>query len=91
MEFWEVVDGQGQEMTRLFVNVGRQQGLGTQELLQLLQDEAGVDRSQVDNVQVKSSFSFLNVPSGDAERVLETLTGKQFNGREVRVERAKRS
>jgi len=94
VEYWETVDGGGQgggddTSVRLFMNIGRQQGLGLSDLFQLVQDTTGLGKDQVARVQIKSSYSFFNVAGADADAVLEKLNGKTFAERDVRVERAK--
>ena len=79
-------DGSG---ARLFINLGRHQGLRAGDLCDFLSSEAGVDRDQVASIQVRSSYSFFNVPEKAADSVIEKLGGKSYADREVRVERAK--
>lgn len=93
VEFWETVDdgGASDDYVRLFMNVGRQQGLGLAELFQLVLDETGIVKDQLEKVQIKSSYSFFNVPGEVADAVIEKLNGKSYAEREVRVERAKKN
>jgi len=92
VEFWETVEAPGSgggDNVRLFINIGRHQGMRTAELCDFVESETGVVKSLLDRVQVRSSYSFFNVPSDSAESVIEKLSGKSFKDREVRVERAK--
>ena len=80
-----------QNQVRLFINLGRHQGMRTADLLEFVQNETGMDRADVQRVHVRSSYGFFNVPSEAADNVIDKLSGTTYKEREVRVERAKSS
>ena len=47
---------------RLFVNVGKDDGVSLQDLVFNVSDELNLDQRKVRNVQLKERFSFLDVP-----------------------------
>jgi ATP-dependent RNA helicase DeaD len=80
----------GPDQVRIFINIGRRQGIQGSDLSQYLQDEAEIDGDAVGRIQMRDNFSFINVASAAADNVIEKLTGKSYKDREIRVERAKR-
>jgi ATP-dependent RNA helicase DeaD len=84
-------DEEDEGHVRLFVNVGRRDGVRVGDLNRLFQDEGGLDRESVGRIRLRDKHSFVSVPEEKADAVVETLSGKSFAERELKVERAKRS
>ncbi|HET6281891.1 MAG TPA: DEAD/DEAH box helicase [Polyangia bacterium] len=74
-------------VARLYLNVGRKDGAGEQEILDLLTTHAGV--SAVLEMDVMNTHTYINVAPDEADRVCVALTGKEVAGRELICERAK--
>jgi len=60
--------------TRLFVALGKKQNYNAQKLVKMVQDKVSIKNSQIDGVHVLSNFSFINVPFGKAEKIIENFT-----------------
>ncbi len=84
-------DEEDEGQVRLFVNVGRRDGARVGDLNRLFQDQGGLEREHVGRIRLRDKHSFVSVPEDRADAVVETLTGKAFAERELKVERAKRS
>ena len=69
----------------------RRDGVRVGDLNRLFQDEGGLDRESVGRIRLRDKHSFVSVPEEKADAVVETLSGKSFAERELKVERAKRS
>lgn len=80
--------GKGQE--RLFIAVGKKDGLNPKKLVDMLIKKTNLESRRIDAVQVMDSYSFFSVSPRDAEVVLEKLNSKKKGDRTV-VERAKPS
>ncbi|MFA6978044.1 MAG: DEAD/DEAH box helicase [Ignavibacteriaceae bacterium] len=80
--------GKGQE--RLFIAVGKKDGLNPKKLVDMLMQKTNLESRRIDAVQVMDSYSFFSVSPRDAEVVLEKLNSKKKGDRSV-VERAKPS
>jgi ATP-dependent RNA helicase DeaD len=74
--------------TRLFIALGRRNGYSPRSLVELLQKEAGVKPRDIDDVRIMEEFSFVTVPFGDAEVILQVFA-KQRNGGRSLVSKAK--
>ncbi len=80
--------GKGQE--RLFIAVGKKDGLNPKKLVDMLMQKTKLESRRIDAVQVMDSYSFFSVSPRDAEVVLDKLNSKKKGERTV-VERAKPS
>jgi ATP-dependent RNA helicase DeaD len=71
---------------RLFINLGKMDGLDKGRLLSLVCDRSGVKGKDIGKIDVKGSYSFFEVERSLTERVREHLHGFDYKGRMVRVE-----
>jgi hypothetical protein len=72
---------------RLYLNLGRKDGAGVDQIRGLLLDFAAI--SDVPTIDVMNTHTYLNVGSADADRICAALTGKQLGGRDLVCERAR--
>lgn len=71
---------------RLFVGVGEKEEIGPGDLLGAISGEAGVEGSQVGKIEIRETFSLVEVLSGVAEKVIKGLNGTTIRGRSVRCD-----
>lgn len=76
-------------VARVWVGAGRRDGIGANDLMGLLVNEIKVDRSQVGRIDLRESFSLIEVPADAAERIAEALAGRTVKRRRIsaRVDR----
>ncbi|MBR4924803.1 MAG: DEAD/DEAH box helicase [Prevotella sp.] len=68
---------------RLFINLGKKDGFYPGEVMQFINRNVK-GRVAVGHIDLQNTFSFIEVPQEDAERVMNGLTGTVFKGRDVR-------
>ncbi|HZY81781.1 MAG TPA: DEAD/DEAH box helicase [Cyclobacteriaceae bacterium] len=71
---------------RLFINLGKMDGLDKGRLLSLVCDRTGVKGKDIGKIDVKGAYSFFEVEKSLTERVRQHLHGFDYKGRIVRVE-----
>ena len=71
---------------RLFMSIGRRDGVSAGDLLGAIAGEAAVDGNQVGRIDVRESFSKVEVHDSVAQRVIRSLNGTSIRGRSVRVD-----
>jgi ATP-dependent RNA helicase DeaD len=71
---------------RLFVGVGEKEGVGPGDLLGAIAGEAGVEGSQVGKIEIRETFSLVEVNPAAADRIIRGLNGTTIRGRSVRVD-----
>lgn len=80
----------GRGGTRIFISVGRLDNVDKREFIKFLELKSGVSASAFTGMEVMSSFSFVNVDSRFAEKVIKKCSNTKFNNRKVRMEIAKK-
>jgi ATP-dependent RNA helicase DeaD len=68
---------------KLVLAGGRSSGLRVADIVGAVTSSAGLDGEAVRDVLVLERFSFLSVPAGEAERVVEALDGKELRGQKL--------
>ncbi|GAB4438807.1 MAG: DEAD/DEAH box helicase [Chloroflexi bacterium OHK40] len=84
-------DGDGVEpgMTRLFLDLGRFDRVRPADIVGAIANEVGVPGKQIGAIDIYDRFSFVEVPSDLAQRVLRGLDGASLRGKPLRVSLAK--
>ncbi|MCL5029402.1 MAG: DEAD/DEAH box helicase [Bacteroidetes bacterium] len=74
--------------SRLFIAIGKKDGITPKKLLSILMKKANVNSNKVDGIQIMDSYSFFNVPFDLSEVILNRLNPADSKQRPL-VERAK--
>lgn len=75
-----------QTFVRLFVSVGKRDNVGPGDLVGAIAGEAGIDAGRIGRIELKDSFSLVEVEQGVADRVIKGLNGTSIRGRAARVD-----
>lgn len=71
---------------RLFISVGRRDGLNPKVLLTFLEDTAKVKGSAIRNIDIMENFSFMNVDKSLVDNIMSKCIGQKINKRKVNME-----
>jgi ATP-dependent RNA helicase DeaD len=77
---------QSAALVKLFLSVGQRDGLAPREIVGAITGEAGIKGDQVGRVDIRDTFSIVEVAADVAERVIRALNGTSLRGRAVRVD-----
>jgi ATP-dependent RNA helicase DeaD len=78
----------GVAYSKLVVGSGRQHGLEPADVVRAVVDNTRLENDDVRNVRVLERFSFVEVPAERAAQVVESVSGKNVRGVELRLEEA---
>ena len=67
--------------TRLFIALGKSDGMDPRKLIDFIQKNAKVDARNIRGLKVFDNFSFANVPFEDAEIIIQTFRNKGRNNK----------
>jgi ATP-dependent RNA helicase DeaD len=81
---------EGVPYSKLIVGVGRERGIEPADIVGAVVDNSHLENADVRNVRVLERFSFVEVPTERVDRVVESVSGKQVRGVELKLEVAKR-
>lgn len=73
---------------RLFINLGKNDGFFPGEIMQFLNRHIKEGKQQVGHIDLFGTFSYIEVPMRDANRVMKALNGTVYKNREVRCNEA---
>ena len=73
-------------ITKLFINLGELDNLDSSTMKEYISEVSGVSMDLIVNIDVKSSFSFVEVKTEAAEIISGTFKNIQYNNRNVRIE-----
>lgn len=79
-------DGYRQAGPRMFISIGAKDGLDKGRLLRFICDESGERSNIFGRIDVKGVYSFVDVQPDKLQEVMQSLNGKDYNGRKVRTE-----
>ncbi len=71
---------------RLFINLGKMDGLDAGKLLGLVCDRARISRDGIGRIDLKGAYSFFEVEKNMTEHIKSHLHGFEYKGRVVRIE-----
>jgi ATP-dependent RNA helicase DeaD len=78
-------DHQEPGMTRVHVNVGKAQRMAPGRLVQLVCSLAEVKGDVVGMIEIHQFFTFFDVKDGVADQVLNSLNGRNFEGKKIKA------
>jgi ATP-dependent RNA helicase DeaD len=73
---------------RLFINLGKMDGLNPRNLIGLLNDSISGRKVEIGRIDLMKNFSFFEVREADKNRVMQNMNGTQAFKRTVAVEQA---
>ncbi len=76
-------------MTRIFIGMGRQDGLRPGDIVGAITGEAGLTGKMIGVIDILDGSAFVEVPSGEAQKVVDALLVTKLRGRMVKVQLAR--
>jgi ATP-dependent RNA helicase DeaD len=70
-------------VSRLWVGIGKRDSVGPNDLVGLLVGELKVERSSIGQIEIRDTFTLIEVPAPDAARIAAALTGRVVRQRRV--------
>lgn len=77
-------------MVRLFMNVGRMQGIQPADVVRAVAGQAGIPGSAIGVINIYDRFTFVEVPRELAGQVLEAMQDSTIKGYNVNIEPARK-
>ena len=76
-------------MTRLFLQIGRQDGIRPGDIVGAIANEAGVPGNAIGAIDIMDRSTFVEVPEAEAGRVIDALSRTKLRGKRVYVDIAR--
>ncbi|WP_421919917.1 DEAD/DEAH box helicase [Marinifilum sp.] len=71
---------------RMFINIGKKDGIDVPRLLNLIHKQCGVRGKNVGRVDLKGVFSFFDVDKAFTDEIIKGFAGALIGGRKIRIE-----
>jgi hypothetical protein len=78
-----------EESARLFISIGRNRKVFPREILGLINAKTAVPREDIGTIRILDNYSFVQVRTGSADKIIEALNGISFRGRTLAVNHAR--
>jgi ATP-dependent RNA helicase DeaD len=78
------------QLVKLIASGGRAQGIEPKDVISAIVDNSHLEGEDIRNVRVLERFSFVEVPAGRADEVIDKVSGSAVRGTKLRLEVAKR-
>ncbi len=72
--------------TRLFLSIGSRDNIRAGDLVGAITGEAGITGAEIGRIELRDTFSVVEVAAGTADRVIRALNGTTMRGRALRVD-----
>lgn len=69
----------------LYMNIGRMKSLNRTELINILDKEAGIKKERVYDIKIHDKYTFIILSEEDCQKAIDSINGKDINGRIVKI------
>ncbi len=76
-------------MVRLFMTIGRKDKIKVPDIVKSIASEANIPYSKIGNIDVLEKFTFVEVPSELADRVIRSVDDMIMKGKRIKIQQAK--
>ncbi|MDH8677985.1 DEAD/DEAH box helicase [Fusibacter bizertensis] len=80
-----------QGMVRMHINVGNNNNVKPRDIVGAIANEAGIEGKLIGSVDIYDSFTFVEIPESQAQRVMERMDKRMIKGKPISIEPAKDS
>lgn len=80
----------GDDMARLFINIGKNQNLKPGDILGAIAGESGMPGKMVGSIDMYDKYTFVEVPREQADVVLQAMKDVRIKGKNIHMEKANR-
>lgn len=81
--------GGREDMVRLFINIGKNQGVKPGDVLGAIAGESGMPGKLVGSIDMYDRYTFVEVPEDCADEVLEAMKSARIKGKSIHMEIAR--
>src|SRR5690606_2917720 len=78
-----------EDSARIFINLGKTSKIRPGDIVGAIAGETGIPGNSIGEIEIFDKFSFVNVPKGEAEKIVRIMSQSQIKGKKVNMEIAK--
>lgn len=73
------------DVTKIYIGLGRAAGIRPTDLVGAIANEARINSREIGDIDIANAFSLVEVPSAQAERIIEALRNTKIRGKRVQA------
>ncbi|MEO9967117.1 MAG: DEAD/DEAH box helicase [Reichenbachiella sp.] len=77
--------GSSSKHDRLYINLGKIDDISNAEMLHMICDISGANKSQIGKIEIQQKRTYIEVEKEASTKVISKFKGYEFEGREIRV------
>jgi hypothetical protein len=77
------------KMVRYRLDIGKQHHVTVEELKKVLVDESGVDKNNIDNINIQNSYTLIELPDNMPQDIFLHLKSVEINQQKLDIRRVK--
>ena len=77
-----------QNLSVLFINVGKNQRVQAKDIVGAIAGEAGIPGKLVGTIDIYDKYTFVEVPKENAKKVLDKMKNIKIKGNKINIEKA---
>ena len=77
-----------ENMTRLFLNVGKNQKIQAKDILGAIAGETGINSKYIGSIDIYDKYTFVDIDQNKAKMVIEKMKSRKIRGNKLNIERA---
>lgn len=81
-------DRSGPVGSRLFINIGKKDGLDIHSFLNLVSANTGIPKKDINRVELSGVYTHFDVETGMGDKVIKKMNGGWYGDRQIRIESA---
>lgn len=81
-----VLEAPKSEDVRLFLSIGRRDGITPKSLVNFIKDTARIRATSIGDIDILENFSFVNITPDVKDKVIDKCTGLKINKRKINIE-----
>jgi ATP-dependent RNA helicase DeaD len=74
-------------MVRLWMSLGRNQGLRPKDVVGAIAGESGIAGRAIGSIEISGTFSLVEIPEDSVDQVIRSMKGAKIRGKSVTVRR----
>ncbi len=76
------------DMVRLFLSIGEMDNIQAKTIMQIITSKSSLPKKMIGDIDVRRQFSFVEVPSEYADKVINAMIDFSYRGKKVSIEKA---
>ena len=76
------------DMVRLFLSIGEMDNIQAKTIMQAITSKSSLSKKMIGDIDVRRQFSFVEVPSEYADKVINEMIDFSYRGKKVSIEKA---